>query len=84
MLTVYNSNGGYVMPTYNSKIKNERLYFIAAFAALYVIWGSTYLAIRVVVASIPPLFAAGIRFVIAGVLLYLWALARGSKAPTRH
>jgi len=54
---------------------------ILAFAAVYVIWGSTYLAIRVGVQQLPPAFFAGMRFVAAGVLLALYARARGQKFP---
>jgi drug/metabolite transporter (DMT)-like permease len=43
---------------------------ILAFGAIYVLWGSTYLAIRIAVQQVPPLFAAGIRFFLAGALLY--------------
>src|ERR1700678_4567062 len=43
---------------------------ILAFAAIYVLWGSTYLAIRIAVQQVPPFFAAGIRFFLAGALLY--------------
>ena len=50
---------------------------IAAFAAVYVIWGSTYLAIRFAVESLPPFLMAGARFVVAGALLYAWAWSRG-------
>ena len=54
---------------------------IAAFFALYVIWGSTYLVIRIGVEYWPPLLLAGIRFVIAGTLdVCLPALARGAGA----
>ena len=56
---------------------------LMAFLAVYLLWGSTYFAIRVVVATIPPFFAAGIRFVIAGLLVYAWSRARGSPAPSR-
>ncbi len=55
-----------------------------AFLAIYVLWGSTYLAIRVAVATVPPLFAAGVRFLIAGTILFLWARMRGHPGPTRH
>jgi len=55
-----------------------------AFAAIYVLWGSTYLAIRVAVATVPPLFAAGVRFTIAGSLLYLWSRLRGAPAPSSN
>lgn len=52
-----------------------------SFAAIYVVWGSTYLAIRVMVAAAPPLLAAGCRFLTAGGLLYGWARLRGTPAP---
>jgi drug/metabolite transporter (DMT)-like permease len=55
---------------------------IAAFFALYVIWGSTYLVIRIGVESWPPLLLAGIRFVIAGALMYGYLRWRGAPAPT--
>lgn len=50
-----------------------RLKVALAFAAVYLIWGSTYLAIRVGVAELPPALFAGVRFVIAGVLLTIYA-----------
>lgn len=52
---------------------------LAAFAALYLIWGSTYLGILFAIQSIPPLLMAGSRFLIAGIVLY--AGARLSGAP---
>jgi drug/metabolite transporter (DMT)-like permease len=54
-----------------------------AFAAIYVIWGSTYLAIRYAVETIPPLVTAGIRHSIAGGVLLTWAWIRGFR-PTRE
>jgi drug/metabolite transporter (DMT)-like permease len=59
----------------------NRLGVIAAFFSVYVIWGSTYLAIRYAVAAIPPLYTAGFRHLIAGTILLLWALAKGQR-PT--
>lgn len=59
-----------------------RLKVIAAFLAIYVVWGSTYLGIKVVVETIPPLTAAGIRFVLAGIMVYGWARLRGAPAPS--
>jgi drug/metabolite transporter (DMT)-like permease len=56
---------------------------IAAFAAIYVIWGSTYLAIRFAVETLPPLLMTAVRFVFAGGLMYLWARLRGVVPPTR-
>ena len=55
---------------------------IAAFFALYVIWGSTYLVIRIGVEYWPPLLLAGIRFVIAGSLMYAFLRWRWAPAPT--
>ncbi len=54
-----------------------------AFAAIYIIWGSTYLAIRIVVESMPAFFSAGVRFVMAGALLFAFLRARGVAAPSR-
>ena len=56
---------------------------ILAFAAVYIVWGSTYLAIRVGVETIPPLLMAGVRFLIAGAILYGFARWRGEATPTR-
>jgi drug/metabolite transporter (DMT)-like permease len=55
---------------------------VVAFAAIYVIWGSTYLAIRVGIETMPPFLMAGIRFAVAGLLLYAWARVRGAPRPT--
>jgi len=55
---------------------------IAAFAAVYLIWGSTYLAIRFAIETLPPFLMAGVRFLIAGGLLYGFARARGVPRPT--
>lgn len=59
----------------------SRLLVIAAFAAIYIIWGSTYLAIRVAIDTIPPFLMAGARFLIAGAIMYGWARARGAERP---
>ena len=56
---------------------------ISAFASVYFVWGSTYLGIRIAIETLPPLLMAGVRFVIAGSLLYLWGVARGHARPTR-
>jgi drug/metabolite transporter (DMT)-like permease len=55
-----------------------------AFAAIYLVWGSTYLAIRYAVETIPPLVAAGIRHTIAGGILFAWAWARGFRPRREH
>jgi drug/metabolite transporter (DMT)-like permease len=56
---------------------------IAGFASIYVIWGSTYLAIRYAVETIPPFLMGGVRFLLSGAMLYAWARARGAPRPTR-
>lgn len=56
---------------------------LAAFAAVYVIWGSTYLAIRIAIETLPPFLMAGVRFLVAGALLYAWARLTGAPRPTR-
>src|SRR5271154_1842263 len=55
---------------------------LLAFAIIYFVWGSTFLAIRVGVREVPPLILAAIRFSIAGLVLYGWMLARGERSPT--
>ncbi|HEX3533599.1 MAG TPA: EamA family transporter [Gemmatimonadaceae bacterium] len=61
----------------------SRAQIIAAFASIYTIWGSTYLAIRYAVETTPPFIMGGVRFVISGALLYIWARYRGAPTPTR-
>jgi drug/metabolite transporter (DMT)-like permease len=62
--------------------RGHALTLALAFVAIYVIWGSTYLAIRYAVETIPPLVAAGIRHSIAGGMMLAWAWLRGFR-PTR-
>jgi drug/metabolite transporter (DMT)-like permease len=53
-----------------------------AFAIIYIVWGSTFLAIRVGVREVPPLIFAAMRFLTAGLVLYLWMILRGEPSPT--
>lgn len=55
---------------------------LLAFAAIYLIWGSTYLAIRVAVETMPPFLAAGARFVVAGLLVSVWLVLKGRFRAT--
>ncbi|MEQ9399822.1 MAG: EamA family transporter [Longimicrobiales bacterium] len=55
---------------------------VVAFASVYLIWGSTYLAIRFAIETLPPLLMAGARFLTAGAVLYAWGRSRGGPAPT--
>ena len=63
--------------------KASRGQIIAAFASIYLVWGSTYLAIRYAVETIPPFIMGGARFLVSGALLYAWARYRGAPKPTR-
>src|SRR5512143_589346 len=54
-----------------------------ALLAVYIVWGSTYLAIRFAVETIPPFLMAAVRFLVAGSLLYAWRRLSGDPAPTR-
>lgn len=60
----------------------SRLLVAAAFAAVYIIWGSTYLAIHYAVETIPPFLMAASRWIPAGALLFLWRRSRGDAAPS--
>lgn len=55
---------------------------LAAFATVYVVWGSTYLAIRYAVETLPPFLMAGVRFLLAGAILALWAYWRDGARAT--
>jgi drug/metabolite transporter (DMT)-like permease len=55
---------------------------LLAFAIIYFVWGSTFLAIRVGVREVPPFLLAGMRFLIAGIVLYGWMRGRGTPSPT--
>ena len=54
---------------------------IAAFAAVYTIWGSTYVGIAMAIRSVPPFLMAGLRFFAAGLILFIYCLAKGEKLP---
>jgi drug/metabolite transporter (DMT)-like permease len=55
---------------------------LLAFAIIYFVWGTTYLAIRVGVEEVPPFLLAAMRFSIAGAVLYGWMIAHGERSPT--
>lgn len=60
-----------------------RAKLLLAFAAVYFIWGSTYLAIRFAIETVPPFLVGGSRFLLAGAVMYAWLRARGAARPTR-
>ncbi len=62
----------------------NRVLMLGAFIAIYVIWGSTYLAIRYAVETIPPLITAASRHLVAGSLLFGWAWMRGFRPTARQ
>jgi len=55
-----------------------------ALLSLYIVWGSTYLAIRFAVETLPPFLSAGIRFLISGAILFIWRWAAGDAMPTKR
>ena len=57
---------------------------VSAFAAVYLIWGSTYLAIRFAIETLPGFLMAGVRFTVAGALLFAWTGWRGRTPPRRR
>lgn len=61
-----------------------RVALLLAFFAIYVVWGSTYLAIRYSVETIPPLVVAGVRHCTAGLVLFAWAFSRGYRPTMRE
>jgi drug/metabolite transporter (DMT)-like permease len=65
--------------------RSFRTKLVLAFAAIYFLWGSTYLAIRVAVETVPPFLMAGTRFLVAGGLLYAFCSRSGAAKPSpRH
>lgn len=55
-----------------------------ALLSLYIVWGSTYLAIRFTVETIPPFLSAGMRFLISGIILLVWRRTAGEPLPTKR
>src|SRR5271157_3287004 len=55
---------------------------LLAFAIIYFVWGSTFLAIRVGVREVPPFLLAAMRFLAAGLVLYVWMLTHGERSPS--
>lgn len=71
------------MPTLTASYKEpSKALVIAAFAAVYILWGSTYLAIVIALEDIPPFLLVGFRFLIAGLLLYAWCILQGEPRPS--
>lgn len=64
--------------------KNQTLFIVAALFCTYFIWGSTYLAIRFGIESFPPFLMAGLRFTVAGLILYVVMRFLGAPNPTKQ
>lgn len=71
-----------VTPAHLGRRQRFDIRVVLAFAAIYVLWGGTFLAIRIAVLEVPPLFASGLRFFIAGGLLYVVMRVRGEPIPS--
>jgi drug/metabolite transporter (DMT)-like permease len=61
-----------------------RVRTVLAFSAIFIVWGSTYLAIKYAVAEMPPLMTAGVRHLVAGSLMLLWAWSKGHRATAQE
>jgi drug/metabolite transporter (DMT)-like permease len=67
----------------NQSAKHFSIALVAAFAAVYIFWGSTYLAIKYAIETLPPFLMAGSRFIVAGSILYVWArLSKDYEKPS--
>jgi len=55
---------------------------LLCFGIIYFVWGTTYLAIRIGVQEVPPFLLAAMRFLVSGLVLYLWTIAQGNRSPT--
>jgi drug/metabolite transporter (DMT)-like permease len=62
--------------------KQPKALIIAAFLALYIIWGSTYLGIKYALETIPPFLMVGVRFLIAGLVLLVWCIIKKEAVPS--
>jgi drug/metabolite transporter (DMT)-like permease len=67
-----------------TKVRPPAWQIVLAFAIIYLVWGSTFLAIRIGVHEIPPFLMAAFRFLAAGSVLFVWMRWRGVAAPTRR
>jgi drug/metabolite transporter (DMT)-like permease len=70
------------VPRLSTTEYRRRVLLVAAFLAIYTIWGSTYLGIRIAIETIPPFFMVGTRFLVSGGVMFLIALCRGAKLPS--
>lgn len=69
------------MATVTLAVAPSRTVRLLCFAAIYFLWGASFLAIRVIVVTVPPILAAGFRFLSAGLILFAWSQMRGDSFP---
>ncbi len=62
----------------------SRVWIVAAFAVIYVVWGTTFLGIHYAIETLPPFLMGSVRFLISGIALFAWAHFRGAPLPSRH
>ena len=74
--------GSRTSPSRTSWVQSRTVQIVLAFAAVYLIWGSTFLGIRVAIETIPPMIMAGLRWSAAGSLFYLCLRWRGAPRPS--
>lgn len=74
---------GVTRPTSPSASAAPRWQLALALGAVYLVWGSTYLGIRIAIETLPPFVMSGVRFLIAGAVMIAWARLRGAPWPTR-
>ena len=82
IITPYGYFNGYQASVPATRDRRLDLRVLLAFTAIYVLWGATFLAIRIAVLEIPPFFSSGVRFLIAGALLYVFMRLRGQPSPS--
>lgn len=66
----------------NNTMEKKRFLIISALLMVYLFWGGTYLGMKIAAETLPPFIMAGVRYIIAGSFLYLWAKIRGAESPT--
>src|SRR6185503_16182019 len=76
-----NANANAHTRVLSNRMRRERVLIVLSFLAIHLVWGSTYLAIRYSIETIPPLITAGLRHVIGGSALFAWCWSRGLR-PT--
>jgi drug/metabolite transporter (DMT)-like permease len=81
MPVVTSQHGAEAEPSHPGAVRASRLQVIAGFAVIYLVWGSTYLAIAYAVRSLPPVLTTAARFAVAGAVLCAWAWWRGAPRP---